>query len=457
MKNERNNKDQIHILRVDHQQIRPTDPAVGLDTIEFMSENLHRKFALEVVERLVAAGYQALWAGGCVRDYLMGHTPEDYDVATDATPQQVRQIFGRRRTFAVGESFGVIVVLGPGKQYGQVEVATFRQDSVASDGRRPESVRFCSAEEDARRRDLTINGLFYDPLADEVLDYVRGREDLKNGIIRAIGDPLARMQEDKLRMLRSIRFTARFQFQLEEQTAQAIRKMAGQIEVVSKERIAQELRRMFADENRACALRLMDSLGLLPVLFPELEPFWSDDRFRSTTFRYFEQLRLQDYHLALAILLREMVPSAKQEGSSRKMSPVKMFCKGLKLSNQETNCIDWLVGHRTALVHASDLPLHRLKPLLSGQYTDQLLELTRLYGEIERGSCADYEFCLEYLKRTPKEVLTPPPLLTGGDLIEMGMKPGSNFSAVLDTVRKAQLDEQIHSREEALELAGISK
>ena len=203
-----------------------------------MAENLHRKFALEVVERLVAAGYQALWAGGCVRDYLMGHAPQDFDVATNAVPEQVRQVFGKNRTFAVGESFGVIVVLGPGKQYGQVEVATFRQDSLTSDGRRPDSVQFCSAKEDAQRRDLTINGLFYDPLTDQVLDYVNGRDDLKNKIIRAIGDPVARIQEDKLRMLRCIRFTSRFQFQLEQQTAEAIRKLAAQIDVVSKERVA---------------------------------------------------------------------------------------------------------------------------------------------------------------------------------------------------------------------------
>lgn len=422
-----------------------------------MTENLHRKFAFEVVERLVAAGYQALWAGGCVRDCLMGHSPQDFDVATNATPKQVRQVFGRDRTFAVGESFGVIVVLGPGKQYGQVEVATFRQDSIASDGRRPESVQFCSAEEDAHRRDLTINGLFYDPLSDQVLDYVGGREDLKNGIIRAIGDPVARMREDKLRMLRCIRFTSRFQFQLEERTAQAIREMADQIEVVSRERIAQEIRKMFADANRAFALKLTDSLGLLRILFPELEPFWEDAGFRSTTYRYFEQLQLQDYHLALAILLRKLVPSREQAGSSRQLSPVKKFCKGLKMSNQETNCIDWLVGHRTALVQAAQLPLHQLKPLLSGRYTEQLLELTRLHGEIEQNNLADYDFCLEYLKQTPIELLNPPPLLSGDDLIQMGMKPGSNFSAILEKVRKAQLDEQIHTREEALELAGFRK
>jgi len=420
-----------------------------------MTENLHRKFALEVVERLVAAGYQALWAGGCVRDYLMGHAPEDFDVATNAVPEQVRQVFGKGRTFAVGESFGVIVVLGPGKQYGQVEVATFRQDSLTSDGRRPDSVQFCSAKEDAQRRDLTINGLFYDPLTDQVLDYVGGRDDLKKKIIRAIGDPVARMQEDKLRMLRCIRFTSRFQFQLERQTAEAIRKLAAQIKVVSKERIAQEMRKILADKNRVFALKLIDSLGLLRILFPELEPFWNHSAFRSATFRYFDQLQLQDDQLAFALLLREMNSPAEQTNFSRKPSAVKKFCKALKLSNQETDCIDWLVEHQTALSQASQLPLHQLKPLLSGEYRLQLLELTRLHATVAHHPCDDYEFCLRYLEQTPKENLNPPPLLTGDDLIQAGMKPGRKFSELLNKVRHAQLDEQIHTQQEARDLIGI--
>ena len=422
-----------------------------------MTENLHRKFALEVVERLVAAGYQALWAGGCVRDYLMGHAPEDFDVATNAVPEQVRQIFGRGRTFAVGESFGVIVVLGPGKQYGQVEVATFRQDSLTSDGRRPDSVQFCSAKEDAQRRDLTINGLFYDPLTDQVLDYVGGRDDLKKKIIRAIGDPLARMQEDKLRMLRCIRFTSRFQFQLEQQTAEAIRKLAAQIEVVSKERIAQEMRKILADKNRAFALKLIDSLGLLRILFPELEPFWNHSAFRSATFGYFEQLQLQDYQLAFAILLREMNSPVEQTSSPRKPSAVKKFCKALKLSNQETDCIDWLVAHQSALQQASNLALHQLKPLLCSSYAGQLLELTRLHATVTNQPPEDFEYCMEYLKKTPPEVLDPPTLLSGDDLIKSGMKPGKNFSELLKKVRCAQLDEQIQTEQQARNLIGLNK
>ncbi len=422
-----------------------------------MTENLHRKFALEVAERLVAAGYQALWAGGCVRDYLMGQSPEDYDVATDAVPDQVRKIFGRKQTFAVGESFGVIVVLGPGKQYGQVEVATFRQDSLTSDGRRPDSIQFCSAQEDAQRRDLTINGLFYDPLNDQVLDYVGGRKDLEQKIIRAIGNPVARMQEDKLRMLRCIRFTSRFQFQLDQQTADAIRELAPQIQVVSKERIAQEMRKIFADKNRAFALQLIDSLGLFRVLFPELEQYWASSSFRSTTIKYFEQLQLQDYQLAFAILLREMKLSADSINSSRSPSPVKKFCKALKFSNQETDCIDWLVAHQAALQQASNLALHQLKPLLCSPYTGQLLELTRLRTTVTNQPPDDFEYCMEYLKKTPPEVLDPPTLLSGDDLIKSGMKPGKNFSELLNKVRCAQLDEQIQTEQQARNLIGLNK
>ena len=214
---------------------------------------------------------------------------------------------------------------------------------------------------------------------------------------------------------------------------------------------------MLADSNRAFALKLIDSLGLLQFLFPELEPFWNNAAFRSTTFRYFEQLQQQDYHLAFAILLREINSPVEQKKASRKPSAVKKFCKALKLSNQETDCIDWLVEHQTALTKASRLPLHQLKPLLSGKYALPLLELTRLHAAVTQNPCDDYDFCLQYMEKTPKEVLNPPPLLTGDDLIQLGMKPGKIFSELLTQVRHAQLDEQIQTQQEARELIGFNK
>src|SRR5690606_34637150 len=237
---------------------------------ETADANPLRIFATDVVRQLTDAGYVALWAGGCVRDLMLGRAPQDYDVATNARPEQVREVFGRRRTHAVGESFGVILVLESGRKGRQVEVATFRTEGVYSDGRRPDSVEFCTPEEDARRRDFTINGMFFDPLHERVLDYVGGEADLGQGIVRAIGDAHDRMSEDKLRMLRAVRFTATFDFHLDETTAAAIRSMAGEIRVVSWERITQELQKMLVDQHRERAIRLCHDLGLLGIILPEL-------------------------------------------------------------------------------------------------------------------------------------------------------------------------------------------
>src|SRR3954447_24762852 len=200
-----------------------------------------RDFALEIAQKLRAAGFEALWAGGCVRDELLGLTPKDYDVATSATPEQIRDLFGHRRTLPIGAAFGVITVLGP-RTAGQIEGATFRTDAAYSDGRHPDSVTFSTAEHDAQRRDFTINGLFYDPVAEKVVDYVGGQEDLKARILRAIGNPRLRLSEDKLRMLRAVRFAAAFNFQIDPGTLLAIQEMAPQIGTVSGERIGAEIR-----------------------------------------------------------------------------------------------------------------------------------------------------------------------------------------------------------------------
>src|SRR5712691_10849232 len=236
---------------------RPLDPV------------LQREFAVEVVRRLKDAGYTALWAGDCVRDHLLGKTPKDYDVATNATPEQVRRVFSKRKTLDVGASFGVIIVVGP-KRAGDVEVATFRSDLGYSDGRRPDAVRFSTPEEDAQRRDFTINGMFYDPVEQRVLDFVGGERDLADGIVRAIGDPHDRMREDKLRLLRAVRFTAAFEFQLDPVTKAAVTEMASQIHIVSAERIAAELRRMLTDRHRNSAIELADEVGLLREILPEV-------------------------------------------------------------------------------------------------------------------------------------------------------------------------------------------
>src|SRR5204862_4290763 len=219
--------------------------------------------------RLREGGHQALWAGGCVRDQLMGQTPKDYDVATDALPDRIREVFGKRRTLPIGAAFGVITVLGP-KGAGPIDVATFRRDAGYSDGRHPDAVSFSDAEHDAQRRDFTINGLFFDPLDAPVLDYVGGQDDLKRRVVRAIGDPRARIAEDKLRMLRAVRFAARFDFALDEATLAAIKQQASELVIVSAELVAAELRLILTHPNRPRGIELLADTGLLEVILPEI-------------------------------------------------------------------------------------------------------------------------------------------------------------------------------------------
>ena len=212
-----------------------------------------RQWALEIVNQLQQAGYQTLWAGGCVRDALLDIKPKDYDVATAATPDEVQQLFGVKKTLSIGKSFGVITVIGT-KSSGHIEVATFRRDGEYSDGRRPDSVQFTDAKEDAMRRDFTINGMFYDPIAEKVIDFVGGESDLERKLIRAIGDADQRIEEDRLRMLRGVRFAATYGFEIEAATMAAIQKRAADIDSVSPERIGTELRRMLAHRGKALSL-----------------------------------------------------------------------------------------------------------------------------------------------------------------------------------------------------------
>src|SRR3954470_8002100 len=264
---------------------------------------LAREFAVDVARRLRESGHQALWAGGCVRDRLMGQLPKDYDVATDAVPDRVREVFGRRRTLPIGASFGVITVLGP-EGAGQIDVATFRRDAGYSDGRHPDAVSFSDAEHDAQRRDFTINGLFFDPLEDRVIDYIGGQDDLARCVIRAIGDPLARIAEDKLRMLRAIRFAARFSFAIEERTLAAIKQQAHDLVIVSAERIAAELRMILTHASRARGVELLADTGLLGVVLPEAKGMLQSRDQWSRCIDILGVLGEPTFAVALAALLR---------------------------------------------------------------------------------------------------------------------------------------------------------
>jgi len=402
-----------------------------------------RQFAEDVVRRLRAAGFEALFAGGCVRDELLGLAPADYDVATSARPEQVTPLF--RRTVEVGASFGVVEAIGPRRpdgSYPKVQIATFRSDGAYTDGRRPDAVTFSTAEEDARRRDFTINGMFLDPLDGRVIDYVGGQADLNAKILRAIGDPHDRFREDKLRLMRAVRMAARFGFPIEDTTAAAIREMAAQLPVVSAERIAEELRKMLVHPNRVWALRQLDELGLLRHIIREVGP-GQDAGVWDHTLKMLAALEGPvSFPLALAVVLHWV---------GRR--PAGAVCRRLKLSNVETARVEWLVGMGRSLGVARTLKPSRLYPVLVHPGIGELLAVHRADALASGWSMADVEFCEGLLRDTPIEVLNPPPLLTGDDLIALGWEQGPVFKKVLDAVREAQLDGTIATKEEAIRLA----
>lgn len=419
-----------------------------------------RQFAVEVVARLKSSGFDALWAGGCVRDLLLGKAPKDYDVATTARPEQVRKLFGHGRTVPVGASFGVMMVLGPTKDAGQVEVATFRTEGPYLDGRRPENVQFCTPEQDAHRRDFTINGMFYDPVASRVYDYVGGEKDLAAGVVRAIGNPRDRMSEDKLRMLRAVRFTATLEFTLDGATADAIRAMASEIHVVSVERIAQELRRMLVDRRRRKAMEWAESVGLLLEILPELTPSLQEGGSWETTLRCLQLLEEPTFELAFATVLRDAAyggapsaTSAPRFAADRRHAGDAAWtvCRRLKLSNDEAERISWLLSHRGALAEARRLSKADLKRALTHRGTAELLEFHRVETIATGGDVSAFAFCRDYLASTPPEILNPPALVDGRDLKALGVPTGPKFRELLDAVREEQLNERLPTRETALE------
>jgi tRNA nucleotidyltransferase/poly(A) polymerase len=396
-----------------------------------------RRFAVQVVRRLRGAGFEAYWAGGCVRDQLLGRTPKDYDVATSAVPDQVRALFGRGRTLAIGAAFGVIAVIGP-KAAGTVEVTTFRRDAPYSDGRHPDSVTFSSAEEDASRRDFTINALFYDPIERRVIDFVGGQQDLAARRLRAVGDARERFAEDKLRMLRAVRFAATFAFLLDEEIRAAIAEMAAEIHVVSPERIAMEMRRMLADPSRAAGVRLMWETRLAAQLLPEIVPGDEAQRQRlDDTLAALSRLGQEcGFPLVLAALLH---PFVNAEGAAA-------VCGRWRLSNKETERVCWLVEQHGSLLSAQTMRWSLLQPLLLAPGADDLLALHEAASPAGGRAAAH---CRSLLAR-PREVLDPPPLLGGDDLLARGIPAGPQYKMFLERVRAAQLDGEVHDKTEAL-------
>ncbi len=417
-------------------------------------EDPNRAFAHQVVKRLRDAGYQALWAGGCVRDLLVARLPKDYDVATDARPEQVRHLFGRRQTLALGAAFGVISVRGP-RGLQPVEVATFRQDAAYSDGRHPDGVRFCSAELDAQRRDFTINGLFYDPLENRLIDYVQGEQDLLAGRIRAIGNPRDRFREDHLRLLRAVRFTADFDFHMDPATRQALIECAPMVTSVSGERIAEEMRRMLRLPRRALAMDLLRQTGLLAVLLPEAA-VWDaphGDQHWTVTRCILDALAEPNFPVALAAMLRDLVVvGSDQSASTAPTRAIHDIGRRWRLANDEIQEAQWLIHNETIARQAQELPWPTVQRLLIQPHADHLVDLADAIARVlHPAKMSGVAFCRDWRQRPP-EVLNPTPWLTGDDLIAHGLPPGPAFHSLLTAVRDAQLLGQIHNRDQALQL-----
>jgi len=435
---------------------------------ETMHAMTHKESAARAIAmRLRDAGYMAYLAGGCVRDRMLGREPQDYDVATDAPAAQVQQLFPR--TVPVGVQFGVVLVLMEGEP---VEVATFRADSIYLDGRHPVSIRFSSPIEDAQRRDFTVNGMFLDPVTDTVIDYVGGQNDLRAGIIRAIGDPRARIAEDRLRMLRAVRFASRLGFEIEPATFAAIQAAAASITDIAWERIGDEIVRILTDSKAGSARRgfeLLDRTGLLAPILPEVAAlkrveqspdYHPEGDVFVHTLGLLEQLEDPEETLALGALLHDI---AKPRCAQRTETRITFYghceigaemaveiCQRLRRSRETWERVAILVRDHLRLLHAPEMRLSTLKRFLGQDGIEELLELARLDALASNKDLTYYEFCTQKLHELGAERIKPAPLVRGRDLLEMGFVPGPQFSRILAAVSEAQLDGALATREQAL-------
>jgi poly(A) polymerase len=440
-----------------------------------------KDFTTSIVQTLRQQGFQAYLVGGCVRDLLLQRDPKDYDVATNATPQQVMAIFPE--TYAVGAQFGVVLVPAPDGAVASagaevtskshaVEVATFRSDIGYTDGRHPDEVRFSrDPQEDVARRDFTINGMLLDPVSGEVLDFVGGRADLQAGIIRTIGDPEQRFGEDKLRMLRAVRFAARFEYTIEPATFAAMQKLAAQIEVVSHERVRDELTRMLTEGRARHAFLLLDASGLLEHVLPHISAMkgvQQPPEFHPEGDVFVHTLLLLDnlpnpcpLTLAWGALLHDVGKPATFRVAPDRIRfdghvevGVKMaeeICRDLRFSNDETEQILALVDNHMRFGHATRMKESTLKRFLRMPAFDEHLALHRADCLASHRNLATYEFIQQKRAEIPAEKMRPVPLVTGDDLIAAGHLPGPKFREILTAVEDAQLEGRLPSRDAALE------
>jgi len=423
-----------------------------------------RREAEEIVRSLRAAGHEAYFAGGCVRDMVMGIEPHDYDIATSALPDELMRLFPKSGSF--GAAFGVIQVRG---RFGNFEVATFRADAPSEDGRHPESVRFCSAREDVMRRDFTINGMLYDPVASRVIDWVGGQDDIKKAVVRAIGNPEERFSEDKLRLLRAVRFAARLGYSIDETTYAALCRAAPHIVEVSAERIREELLRILTSPNAGRAMRVMHDLGLLAPILPEIEAlagveqppqFHPEGDVMEHTCVMLDAARNPSPELAMAILLHDVGKPQTQSISERIRfdehdrageAMARDICRRLRFSNDQVDQIASLVGNHMRFMAVQEMKLSTLKRLLALPRFDEHLELHRLDCIASHGKLDNYGFIRRKMEELSREEIEPPPLVNGHDLIAMGYTPGPLFPRILGAVREEQLEGRLATKEEAMD------
>ena len=418
--------------------------------------------ALKIVKTLSDAGFKAYWAGGCVRDMIMGLQPHDYDIATDARPDQVIKLF--EKTVQVGASFGVIKVLYDSHEF---EVATFRSDGIYIDGRHPEEVHFSQEKEDALRRDFTINGLFYDTSREKIIDYVNGRQDIKDGIIRTINDPKERFSEDRLRLIRSVRFAAKFGYQIEKETYQALKEMAMSISEVSAERIREEFIKMITGPNPAKCIQILDEVGMLKVFLPEVvamkgvrqpEEFHPEGDVWEHTLLMMKNMSKPGIELAMGILLHDVGKPATFTITDRirfnnhcevGARMIVEIGERLRFSKKQIVHISELVLHHLRFKDVKKMRESTLKRFLRLPDFDDHLELHRLDCLASHKKLDNWEFCKEKLSELKPEEIKPKPLINGHDLIAMGYKAGPFFKRILTEVEDAYLEGSIKTHEDA--------
>ena len=428
-----------------------------------------KELAEKICGVLRDAGHQAYLVGGCVRDLVLGREPADYDVATDALPERVQQLFPD--SIAVGARFGVIIVAEGSVQ---VEVATFRSDVGYSDGRHPDRVTYArSPEEDVRRRDFTINGLLLDPRTGEVLDFVGGRDDLRAGLLRAIGEPGVRFREDKLRMVRAVRFAARLDYAIEPATLAAVRRLAPEVTQVSAERLRDELTKLLTEGAARRGFELLDETGLLTIVLPEAakmkgveQPpqFHPEGDVWIHTRLMLEKLAAgSSPTLAWGVLLHDVgkpptfTPAASTGDRIRFDEHVEVgtrmaeeICRRLRFSNDDTEQVAALVANHLRFKDVFEMRPSTLKRFVRLPRFEEHLELHRLDCLASHGMLDAYQFVQRFLEQTPPAQVRPARLVSGDDLKQMGFAPGPQFREILRAVEDAQLDGRLASRAEAL-------